>query len=388
MRPAVSPLPFAIVLVLALAQACGSGAHGDAELATERVVGTAPAIAHAPATDDPAPPVVVSCRTTSVDASDGATVAIRWITPDDRRQRQTLDRWCEGVGPILLRTAPAATPPPTADTVAVVSWNVHVGGGDIDGLVHRLRSGAFSANHPVRHFVLLLQEAYRAGNMVPRALRPFAALPDAIRPATGRRQRQDIAVVAARLGLNLYYAPSMRNGGPLTSDEDRGNAILSTLPLRDLAAIELPFERQRRVVVMARVAGRTTVGEPWRLTIASVHFDNLFGLRHVWIFSGAARERQARGLIAALEGESPAVVAGDFNTWFGYRDPAYRTMAEAFRDTPEHDRRPTFAGLLRLDHAFFRLPRGWRSSLVRLDDKFDSDHYPLLGFVTMRGSSG
>jgi hypothetical protein len=52
----------------------------------------------------------------------------------------------------------------------------------------------------------------------------------------------------------------MRNGGV---DEDRGNAILATLPLRDVAAIELPLVRERRVAVAAS-AGRAPQRVPPR----------------------------------------------------------------------------------------------------------------------------
>jgi endonuclease/exonuclease/phosphatase family metal-dependent hydrolase len=264
-----------------------------------------------------------------------------------------------------------------------VSWNVHVGGGDIESLVTRLRAGAYSGGRPVANFVLLLQEAYRAGSDVPRLLHPLAAMPGFIRPDTGSRRREDILSVAAKLHLNVYYAPSMRNGAPLRSDEDRGNAILATMPLEDLRAIELPFERQRRVVVAARIAGRTPAGDPLNLTVASVHLDNLVGLRYAWVFSGPARQRQARGVVEALPAGLPAVVGGDFNTWFGFRDPAFLEMQSRFPESPTTDRRATFAGLLRLDHMFFGLPDGWSASLARLDNRFGSDHHPLLGWVQM-----
>ena len=49
------------------------------------------------------------------------------------------------------------------------------------------------------------------------------------------------------LGLSLFYVPSMRNGGS-ESREDRGNAILSSLPLRR--------SRRLRAAVRAAAAGR------------------------------------------------------------------------------------------------------------------------------------
>jgi endonuclease/exonuclease/phosphatase family metal-dependent hydrolase len=330
---------------------------------------------------------MVACRTASAAETGAPAVPIRWVTPSARGDRTSLDTWCGAVGPVVVRRQLEAQPASAADELTIISWNVHVGGGDIDGIVGRLRSGALSNGRPVRHFVLLLQEAYRAGDVVPRQLFSASGIPGAIQPDTGARTREDITTIAARLRLNLYYAPSMRNGQPQRTDEDRGNAILSTLPLSNLTAIELPFERQRRVVVAATVHGRTDSGEPWQLTVASVHFDNLVGLRAAWIFSAARRQRQALGLVNALPAPAATVVGGDFNTWFGYRDPAYLEMATAFQDATT-DRRPTFAGLLRLDHMFVRLPAAWQPSSRRLDNRFGSDHYPLMGTVRFADDPG
>ena len=33
----------------------------------------------------------------------------------------------------------------------------------------------------------------------------------------------------------------------------------------------------------------------------------------------------------------------------------------------------------RLDYLFFRLPDGWHGSTTRLDERFGSDHYPVIG---------
>jgi hypothetical protein len=38
-----------------------------------------------------------------------------------------------------------------------------------------------------------------------------------------------------------------------------------------------------------------------------------------------------------------------------------------------------------IDHMLFRLPDGWEATLVRVDDRYGSDHYPLLGFVRLEG---
>jgi endonuclease/exonuclease/phosphatase family metal-dependent hydrolase len=304
------------------------------------------------------------------------TPDVTWLAPNGERDLGDLARWRRSVGPpVILAGMSTAT---AADTLIVVSWNTHVGGGDLARLFADVRRRAGS-DVPI---VLLLQEAYRGGPEVPKALDPgsmFASLIHTLRRDGGR---DELESVARALGLNAYYVPSMRNGGPLTSDEDRGNAILSTLPLTDLSAIELPFERQRRVAVGATVKGTTHDGRPWRMRVVSAHFDTMGGARRLWIAgSEFGRTRQARGLLAALENQAPLVLGADMNTLFGFREGAYAAAARAFPGTPLTDRRPTFRGLLRLDHMFFRLADGWKAAFRRGDDNFGSDHYPLIGTV-------
>jgi endonuclease/exonuclease/phosphatase family metal-dependent hydrolase len=182
--------------------------------------------------------------------------------------------------------------------------------------------------------------------------------------------------------MNAYYVPSMRNGGPLVSDEDRGNAILSDLPLSGFTAVELPFERQRRVAVAATATGSDASGRAWRLRLVSAHLDNMVGAKRLWIAGGEyGRARQARGLVSSIPEESPLVLGGDFNTWFGFSDRAYIETARMFPQTRVSDRRATFRGILRLDHLFYRLPDGWTASLRRAESRFGSDHYPLIATV-------
>lgn len=238
------------------------------------------------------------------------------------------------------------------------------------------------AESPGVHMVLLLQEVYRKGPEVPGDARPdiryAGLLGDRSRP------REEVEAVAAATGLNLYYVPSMRNGSPLDSDEDRGNAILSSLPLSELAAIELPFERQRRVAVAATVSGRSTSGRPWHLRLVSSHLDNMVGPRRGWIIGGEyARIRQARALLQYLRGETAVVLGGDFNTWFGFGERTYAEIARRFPDSDPDDRRPTFMGLMRLDHLFFRLPDGWKGGFRRAEERYGSDHYPLVGTLAV-----
>jgi endonuclease/exonuclease/phosphatase family metal-dependent hydrolase len=195
--------------------------------------------------------------------------------------------------------------------------------------------------------------------------------------------RDEIESIASRLEMNAYYVPSMRNGSPVFSDEDRGNAILSSLPLSDLAAFELPFERQRRVAVGASVSGTSAGGGPWRLRLVSAHLDNMAGPKRLWLAAEFGRVRQTRGLLSQFSDADSIVLGGDFNTWFGFADQAFREAAKAFPQTRVSDRRATFHGLLRLDHLFFRLPDGWRARFHRADDNYGSDHYPLVATITL-----
>lgn len=259
-----------------------------------------------------------------------------------------------------------------SDELTVVSWNTAVGDANIVEFVRRTR-------RPDRPMVLLLQEVYRHGPDVPRVLASRACF--AGRLGFRSDSSTDIDAVAAALGMSAYYVPSMRNGGP-DSDEDRGNAILSDLPLSDLTAIELPFERQRRVALAATVTGHTTTGREWHLRVADVHLDNAMPGR-AWIGSEFGRARQARGLVAMLRDENPLVLGGDFNTWFGFSDQVFVETVRAFPQTVTTDRRATFRGLLRLDHLFYRLPAGWHGAVSRGDDRFGSDHSPLIGTVAI-----
>ena len=176
----------------------------------------------------------------------------------------------------------------------------------------------------------------------------------------------------------------MRNGEPAHSDEDRGNAILSSLALSDYEAIELPFERQRRVAVAATISGESAQAHQWQLRLVSAHLDNLVGPKRVW-FAGAelARVRQVRGLLQYVGTQSSVVLGGDFNTWAGFDERAYREMALAFPDTDVVDRRPTFKGHMRLDHLFFRLNDGWQGQFRRADSRYGSDHFPLIATIAL-----
>lgn len=298
-----------------------------------------------------------------------------WFAPETASDREVLARWSAAVGPPVTRNVPAASALPSSHTLRVISWNTALGAGNVLRLVADVR-----AESPQADLVLLLQEVYRGGPEVPG--RVGSGVRFAGRLGDRSRRRPEIEDVAAATGLNLYYVPSMRNGSPFDSDEDRGNAILSTLPLGELAAVELPFERQRRVAVAATISGRSSGGQPWRLRIVSSHLDNMVGLRRGWLIGGEyARIRQARALLHYLRGETAVVLGGDFNTWFGFGERTYTEIRRLFPETDPEDRLPTFMGLMRLDHLFFRLPDGWEGGFRRAAKRYGSDHYPLVATI-------
>jgi endonuclease/exonuclease/phosphatase family metal-dependent hydrolase len=173
----------------------------------------------------------------------------------------------------------------------------------------------------------------------------------------------------------------MRNGRPGTTSEDRGNAILSSVRLSDVTAIELPLERQRRVAIAATVTVKTRDNAPHPVRLVCTHFTNMV-MHHIWLLSESGRLRQARALATSLPPDGALIIGGDFNSWFGYHDAAFRQLAGGMSHASSEDRRPTF-GPMRLDHLLFRLPGGWRTQLRRADSKYGSDHYPIV--ATIRG---
>jgi len=318
-------------------------------------------------------------------------VQAEWILRHAADERSALDAWCWAVGPGVVSQA-ATSAGASIDQLAVVVWNAHVGNGDLDRLLSDLRSGVITGQ-PVRDFVVLLQEVHRGGADVPRQVPGWAA--SAGRHGGEHPYRVDVVSLARREGLSVVYAPSMRNGSPRDGrpPEDRGNAIVSTLPLAEPSFVELPFERQRRVAVLASVAGRTSSGETWRLRFASIHLDNRARLGRIHRSFGAARERQAESVVEVLAGTGPAVVGGDLNTWEATRDAA---AVKALRmEFPLPERPPEEGTLelpwvlpaLRLDHLFFRLPDGWEANYRVLENDYGSDHQPLLGWVRIGGSA-
>jgi endonuclease/exonuclease/phosphatase family metal-dependent hydrolase len=333
------------------------------------------------------PAMSVETSRTSCRQAPSNPSAITWIGPGAERDRSLLDRWCEAVGPPVLEPAPAVTPEPS-EKLAVITWNAHVGGGNVHLLIDELKSGVLTHGEPMTSFVILLQETYRSDAGVPVKPPAGSQGPVAILSRPEKGERRSAVQVAHDNQLALLYVPSMRNAGmidPVPAAEDRGNAILSTLPLTDPLAIELPFERQRRVAVAATVNGVTPGGTEWALQLASVHLDTSVALTRGGPF--AARRRQAAALVEALAPRPlPTIMAGDFNTWLGDQEPAVKDLRHVFQATPANSLGPTWSGPLHasfaLDHVFARNVPG--NLLVRrLDSRYGSDHYPILAIIDL-----
>jgi endonuclease/exonuclease/phosphatase family metal-dependent hydrolase len=313
-------------------------------------------------------------------ARDGAS-QLQWhmVEPSDAPE---MARWCRAVGAPLIVVNAAAAAPPALDEFVTLSWNAHLAEGQLPALIEELKAGTFTDGRPVRHFALLIQELYRRGDQVP-AFDPRDRSAFAINPRDPAAA--DVEDYAAALGLSLLYVPSMRNGAELR--EDRGNAILSTEPLHDALAIELPLARQRRVAVGAGVDVMTADGVQ-RLELLNAHLEPLSAPSTLWVFKNP-RGRQVRGILDHLDapryqrqGVAGVVLGGDFNTVLGGdREDGYRHARAWSTSLREEDRRRTHV-MGRLDYLFFRLDDGWSASTRRLDRKFGSDHHPILGRVT------
>ena len=284
----------------------------------------------------------------------------------------TLDRWCDSVGPPLLLRGPEAASP--VASLVIVGWNIHVGHADVGGLIEWLNREA-KIPQPAA-FVLLLQEAVRSGPAVP------ATVPSGMEPPGEIRTRADtqgVAAMAARLSLHAAYVPSMRNGSLFEPDaqQDRGNAILSTHPLSDVRAIELPFGGQRRVVVAATVAipGLPAIG------VATVHLN-----------PRSNRAAEAKALAPQLRemgARGPLVAGGDLNTWNMRREQALKNLEAVLPQEacgrgktntwPRHMHVPFGWWRGRLDYVFSNLAAsGLQSTCETIDRRFGSDHNPTV----------
>ncbi len=183
------------------------------------------------------------------------------------------------------------------------------------------------------------------------------------------------AAVAARLGMELHFQPTIRIFG-----EQFGIAVLTRHPSRVVRSSRLPtlssshaIEKRSALWVSVEIGGQT-------LQVINAHLS----LR--------SRERlhQAEALVGSewmghADCGDPAVLLGDFNAPPHSR--SYRLFASRFRDAqlsnPSGEPQATFhtrAPVLRLDHVFVTpsvqviAAAPVRTPLARVA----SDHFPLL----------
>lgn len=307
---------------------------------------------------------------------------------DDERLR--LEAWRRNVGSQIaldLAHGKAVEHGARARSLVVLSWNVWIGRGRLREVISRIRDGDFAAQgaDPESPLVVLIQEAYRTDPSIPPA--PAGRAGRVLVAQLGAQE--DVVEIAQDLGLNLRYAPSMRNG---VLPSDRGNAILSTLPLEDAQAFELPLVLQRRVAVSAgiRVAGH-------KVRLVSAHLDPRGPPGHQWL-GASGRAVQAQHLVASVADQT-VILGADLNLGRGRYEPAWRLLGEAgftFGVPPSAPPwRHTFHALPRLvlDYLLVRDQAGaiHQARVHRLDEHprdrgarvFGSDHHPLLARIDL-----
>ncbi len=335
---------------------------------------------------------------------------VAWARPDSEGEQSRLDDWCSATGePVVRQLASAEVPgeilreaslgggpvpaaaflSPAVDADAIESlivatWNIEVGAGDLTGFLEEQIGYSCESARTAREsripFVLLVQEAHRASSEIPD-IPEGVSLPSAIGKSNAHDSRTDIVEIAERCDLSLFYAPSMRNGAEVEGEipEDRGNAILASIPLSEHSAVELPLETQRRVAVaaLAHPPGR----EPIR--VVSFHFDVAANVLRVITTGNSTRLRQGLGLARALEEldegdrQIATIIGGDVNSW-SEKESVIRHLSERFPESPTATAEGTRGGYP-TDHMFLRTFEG---STIVLDegsyrvvpDEYGSDH--------------
>jgi endonuclease/exonuclease/phosphatase family metal-dependent hydrolase len=237
-----------------------------------------------------------------------------------------------------------SVPQPSSPVIlAVVTWNMHAGKGDLPRLVDDLSAGRLTGI-PSRDYVLLLQEAIAGGP-------------------------HDVEALARTRTLYAFYSAVRRTSAGIS-----GNAIVSTRPLVEPHAIDLPRVRQPRAAIATRISIAGT-----DLFLLNAHLEN----RVTWLRGGLladiARGRQADAILRAIP-PGPAIAGGDFNTWLGPTEPAWKKLAARFPDTRE-PMQPTFHDRLILDHLFVDVPVGWTVTQMVAREAYHSDHHPVVALL-------
>lgn len=182
-------------------------------------------------------------------------------------------------------------------------------------------------------------------------------------------------MIAEQLGWYSHFHPAMR-----IDDEHYGNAILSRYQLTFRRAVELPgrppfFCRENRAAIEVHI--ETNLGT---VQIINTHLG--LGWRERFVQAQLFTSAEWR---AAIAGDTPLILLGDFNSLRGSRP--YRTLNRHLRDVRELIQAtgpmrtfPTRFPTLTVDHIFVNEALAplsvavHRSPLARIA----SDHFPLV----------
>ncbi len=123
---------------------------------------------------------------------------LTWSGPAESRDIEQNNVWCRTVGRPVFRALPRLRleEPIRVDSVAVLTWNIHLSGGDVVAfLAEELRLTCDpdepTDREPPFHFVFLLQEVYRVSATLPE-VPPGPTIPwriDPDPPPGGRRDK-------------------------------------------------------------------------------------------------------------------------------------------------------------------------------------------------------
>ena len=157
--------------------------------------------------------------------------------------------------------------------------------------------------------VLLLQEVYRAGNLVPEAIPDGASIP--------------LAHQASAANLTISWAVAATNQlrpRPLDAQRPRAGGSRQrdplTEPLGDLTAIELPLGKQRRVAVAATVLPQAT---RWRRFTQFVHHTNRDRIEQGAALADRMLAQRADALAIVIGGDSMRFAATRIAVFAGGR---------------------------------------------------------------------
>jgi endonuclease/exonuclease/phosphatase family metal-dependent hydrolase len=182
-------------------------------------------------------------------------------------------------------------------------------------------------------------------------------------------------MIAEQLGWHSYFHPAMRR-----DDEHYGNAVLSRYPLTFRRAVELPgtapfFCRENRAAIEMNV--ETNLGI---VHVINTHLG--LGMRErllqAQLFASAEWQ-------AAIAGDAPLILLGDFNSLPGSRP--HRALAQSLRDARELVQTmrpirtfPTWFPALAVDHIFVNAALQPLSLTVHRSPvaRIASDHFPLV----------